>query len=303
MTILEKVFVVDVDKLGETLLAAIGQGKVTYHDAVAYWSKGCGERGIIQHLPIKEFTQQIKSKDVMGSVQALTNSANLTTVLTAAASTSIILGAIVVQTQYLAGKIDEVRQAVSQVSQKIDEQNTVFYLERIADYLGDMETCKFLMSDRRISEDSMDLIKGLLPKLMSARNQNLGFIASLLKFADSEAVSQEHVSALTRFVQATLDVIPGGIHLEYLMAARSGKIVLAEEILDDGAKRYEEALAGYRQYLNVLHKRIVVGAGSDRAHLLDSIEVDAKSLFNSAANRALLQGPLVKAEPFLRLVA
>ncbi|NYE28535.1 hypothetical protein HDE78_001487 [Rhodanobacter sp. K2T2] len=299
----DKIWIVDVSQLNATLLAALGQGKAAIHDGVAYWAAGSGRTGVIQHLPFIETTQDMASKQLMSSVQALTSSANLTTILTAAASTSIIVGVIIVQTRYLAGKIDEVRRAVGQVSQKIDEQNTVFYMERIASYLGDLETCKFLMSDRQVSADSMDLITTMLPKLMSARNQNLGFIANLLTFADDQSVSLEHVHALTRFVQAMLDVIPSGIHLEYLMAARAEKIVLGEEILADGSRRYTEALDGYRTYLNALHKRVVAGKGADRAELLTTIEAEATALFHSESNKALLQAPPIKAAPHLRLVA
>jgi hypothetical protein len=298
---LNKIWTVDHTQLSKTLVDAISAGKAVLHDGVAYWATGSGHTGVIQHLPFVETTQEVASNGLLQAAQSIAAATSLTTVLTAAASTTIILGAIVVQTRYLAGKINEVQQAVGNVARKIDEQNTVFYIERITSYLGDLDTCRFLMQDRQLSADAMELIDAMLPRIMSARNQNLGFISSLLTFAPDATL--EHLTALNRFVHSALDVMPAGIHLEYLMAARSGKVVMAEQILVDGAERYQVGLEHYRTFLNRLHKDVVKGQGGDRVGFLATIDNEAKTLFNSEGNRALLATPAVRAAPFLRLVA
>lgn len=97
--LLERIWILDESKLNKTLVDALAEGKAVIHDGVAYWAEGSGKTGVIQHLPFKEATVK--------SVEEAIKTAQMTTVIATAASTCIILGALIIQTKYLAAKLDK----------------------------------------------------------------------------------------------------------------------------------------------------------------------------------------------------
>jgi hypothetical protein len=48
---IEKIWVLDETRLSSEFVKAYTEGKAAIHDGVAYWAKGSGKTGVIQHLP------------------------------------------------------------------------------------------------------------------------------------------------------------------------------------------------------------------------------------------------------------
>lgn len=288
----ETIWILDEALFSDKLVTALDQGKAVFHDGVAYWAKGSGGKGVIQHLPFREFPlEQVQS------VSQAVNAMQATTMIATAVSTTVIVGAIIAQTQYLAAKIEGVRKAVDQVSSKIDEQNLIFCIDRFSSYLGHLETCRTLLSDRNMASEIDDLAVGFLPEFMSARNYVLSLVQGVSRFIEERPVSGENTKALLGFSLACLDMVPKGIHMEYLLSARIGKIALAEQILIEGEKKHTAAQEAFRRHLNLIAKNVVGGsAGSEQNLLLNEFEFNAKMLFGSKDNALLLMPPTKRAE-------
>ena len=231
----EKIWIVDESKLNQNLIQAMSEGKAVIHDGVAYWAQGSGKTGVIQHLPFKETSFQ--------NVDEALKTAQTTATIAAAVSTGIILAAIVVQTKYLAVKLDKIQSTVDEISQDVHAQNVVYYMDKITDYVGHIETARTLLKDRSLANEITELTLPLLTTLSGKRNQVLSFIDNIIELANSDKdVTPRHFELITHFAQMMLELIPFGIHVEYLLSARIGKLRLAEHILMDGSERFNRLL-------------------------------------------------------------
>lgn len=280
----ESIWIVDESRLNSVLTTALREGKAAIHDGVAYWAEGSGRSGIIQHLPFKE----VPFEGVEKAIQA----AQAATCIATAVSTGIILAAIVVQTRYLASKIEKVHQKVDEVAKDIHAQNIIFYMEKISDYAGQVETGRTLLKDRDLAREIQEPASSLLVAMTSRRNQILSFIENILSLANSStSITPKHFELIVSFVQLILDLMPYGIHVEYLLAARIGKTRLAEQLLADAAEAYNVTLERYRRFMNELHRNLVRGQIGERKAAYQSIESQAVKLFNNKERQALLAVP------------
>ena len=293
LSISDDFWVLDKAKIKTEVIKAIEDGKAVIHDGVAYWAEGSGKTGIIQHLPFKKGGMQ-EIKDAIG---ASTATMQMTTVVASAVSTGIILAAIIVQTRYLASKLDKIQEVVDRIAKEIETQNIIFYMDKCSDYFGSIETARMLLADRALSEEIKPVAAALLASLASKRNQLLSFIANILTITPTELTSA-HFDLIVNFVQKILEVLPFGIHAEYLLSARVEKIRLAEQILFDGKERFQIALDGYHAYLVELKNLWVKGVlpheqeksyNAIRARAKEFIDSDLKDiLFMSSSQRAAL---------------
>ncbi|WP_137823533.1 hypothetical protein [Pseudomonas sp. D(2018)] len=291
----DKIWVVDEAKLYPKLIQAMSEGKAVIHDGVAYWAEGSGSTGVIQHLPFKETAVQ--------SVEEALKLAQATTVIATAVSTGIILAAIVVQTRYLAGKLDKIQETVDVIAKDVHAQNIVFYMDKITEYVGHVEAARTLLKDRSLAGEIRDVAIPLLMTLAGKRNQVLSFVDNILSFArSSKDVTPRHFELIANFTQMMLDLMPFGIHVEYLLSSRIGKLRLAEQVLLDGAERFSIALECYRGFMNDLHRDLVRGQLGDRANVYQSIESRAMKLIKSEENKILLSLPTGRAAPLLQTV-
>ena len=176
-----KVLVHDPSRFNEVLNQALINGQAVIRDGVAYWQKGSGYNGIIQHLPFKEI--DVKSMEHVKEIAQLTAS---TAAVSAAISTGVILAALVVQTKYLANKLDSIQETVDQISKDIDSQNIIYYMDKISEYIGGVEVARTLLSNRDIANEIKEVSYPLLVDLATKRNHNLSFIDNILNLAKSK---------------------------------------------------------------------------------------------------------------------
>jgi hypothetical protein len=280
----QTVFVLDEERLTKDFIEAYNAGKVTIRDGVGYWAKGSGNTGIIKHLPFKEAPYE-------GVKEAL-KKAQLTNVLTTAASTSVILGAIVVQTRYLASKLETLQEQVDVIAQDQHSANIVFYLEKVTSYAGLIASARTLLIDRNVIDECMDVASSLLASLLIQRNQILSFVDNLLSYAGGIEVSPRYYNLVVNFVQAILDVVPSAAHLEFLLSDRMGRFGLSEILLREAREGYERGLLAYKSFLVESKNSIIKGSFLlERKQVFDDIEEQALLLFNSEMNAALMRLP------------
>ncbi|MCG7602076.1 hypothetical protein MHM84_20245 [Halomonas sp. McH1-25] len=282
--LLEKIWVVDESALSEKLIRALAEGKAVIHDGVAYWAEGSGQTGIIQHLPFKE--------TLVKSAEEAIKAAQMTTVIATAASTCIVLGALIVQTKYLAAKLDKIQSTVDEISRDLHAQNIIYYMDKITDYIGCVEVARTLLSDRSLVDEIKDIAYPLLASVAAKRNHALSFIDNILNLArNTNELTDKHYELVVNFAHMMMEIMPLGMHIEYLLASRVGKPRLAEQILLDGAKRYDGAMNLYKDFLNEQHRALVRGSIGGRAEIYHRIEHKAEQLIGSQENRLLLSLP------------
>lgn len=270
--------------MSEKLLKALAEGKAVIHDGVAYWAEGSGQTGIIQHLPFKE--------TLVKSAEEAIKAAQMTTVMATAASTCIILGALIVQTKYLAAKLDKIQDTVDEISRDLHAQNIVYYMDKTTDYIGGIEVARTLLSDRGLADEIKEVAYPLLASVAAKRNHALSFIDNILNLARStNELTNKHYELVINFAHMMMEIMPLGMHTEYLLASRVGKPRLAEQILLDGAKRYESAMNLYKGFLNEQHRALIRGSIGDKAEIFHRIEHKAEQLIGSQENRLLLSLP------------
>lgn len=281
----DKIWIVDEVKLYPELVKALSEGKAVIHDGVAYWAEGSGKTGVIQHLPFKE--------TIAESVEEALKIAQTTTVIAVAISTGIILAAIAVQTRYLTAKLNKIQETVDVIAKDIHMQNKIFYMDKITEYIGYIEFARTLLKDRSLSDEIQELASPLLTQLASKRSQVMFFIDNILNFAKSTSdVSEKHFELILNFVQMMLSIMPFGVHIEYLLASRIGKPRLAEQMLIDGAARFNDSISLYKNFMNDLHRELIKGQLGERKGIYQQIESQAKLVINSEENKILLSLPM-----------
>lgn len=169
--LLDKVWILDPNSIKPELIEALQKGQAAIYDGVAYWAKGSGKTGVIQHLDFiqskaenaKQIMEQLQSvasatQNVAQAVQSMQNVLMATQVL----SSVVVVGAIVVQTQYLGRKLDAIQDTVDEIAQTQHEQNLVFYMDKIGDYMGYVEYARSLLEDRAMATEIREVATPLL---------------------------------------------------------------------------------------------------------------------------------------------
>ena len=286
---LEKVWILDEEKLYPILVKALEERKAVIHDGVAYWASGSGKTGVIQHIPFKE--------SAVKSAEEAIKAAQMTTVMATAASTCIILGALIIQTKYLAEKLNKIQAVVDEISQDIHSQNIIFYMDKITEYVGGIEVARTLLADRNLAEEIKEISYPLLSNVAAKRNHALSFIDNVLNLArNTNQLSDRHFELVMDFAHMMMEIMPLGIHTEYLLTSRIGKPRLAEHILIDGSKRYNSALSVYKNFMNEQHRALVRGDIGSKADIYHRVEDKAIELFSSKEKDLLLSLPLGRME-------
>lgn len=299
--LINKEWVLNESSLTTTLIEALQKGHAVIYDGVAYWAEGSGKTGIIQHLKFtersvdnaKQIMEQLQSvasatQNVAQAVQSMQNVLMATQVL----SSVVVVGAIVVQTQYLGRKLDAIQDTVDEIAQTQHEQNLVFYMDKIGDYMGYVEYTRSLLEDRAMATEIREVATPLLAHLGSKRNHIASLvdnIAGYVKNSAGERSESKHFKLMLDFIHMLVDILPGALHAEHLLAARIGKPALAQSILWSGAQKYEQVLGSYRGLMNQLNREMVAGAlGQQGERVFMEYKPKLLELMQSPVNQMLL---------------
>ncbi|PAT36715.1 hypothetical protein CK625_09515 [Vandammella animalimorsus] len=296
-----KIWVLDEGSIGATLLEAMQKDQAVIYDGVAYWAEGSGKTGIIQHLKFtehsvdnaKQLMEQLQTvasatQNVAQAVQSMQNVLMATQVL----SSVVIVGAIVVQTQYLGRKLDAIQDTVDEIAQTQHEQSLVFYMDKISDYMGYVEYARSLLEDRAMAAEIRDVASPLLAHLGGKRNHIASLvdnIAGYVKTCARERSESKHFKLMLDFIHMLVDILPGALHAEHLLAARIGKPAQAQSILWSGSQKYEQMLGSYRGLMNQLNREMVAGTlGHQGGQVFMEYRPKLQELLQSPVNQMLL---------------
>ncbi|WP_312212543.1 hypothetical protein [Pseudescherichia sp.] len=280
---MDTIFTFDWLKVYPDVMEALQSGKAILRDGVAYWAETSGKSGIAQHMPLKQLPFDPAS---LNDVTQLIKSAQAAQFAAIGLSTGIIVGAIVIQTMYLANKIEKLQESIDIISADINAQNAIFYMEKLSKYFGVVESARVLLLDRALVSETEEIAAHLIAQLGNERNEVLALIDNLIAYADK--LNDRHLEQLLDFITMVLDVLPKAIYIESQLCDRYGKFRLAEHLMRENGKRYGITLNHYRNWCNQKAKRAIAGHSDPEALAFHNKRTDLKQLFQSEDNAVLL---------------
>jgi len=280
----ETLLTIDWINVYKEVKSAIETGHAVIRDGVAYWHSTSGKSGIAQHLPLKEVVLDTAS---IGEIKQLMQMAQTMQLAAVGLSTGVIVGAMVMQTVYLAQKIDKLQQSLDVISGDVHAQNVIFYMEKLSRYFGVVESARVMLLDKSLVEETHDVAANLIAQMGSERNEVLSFIDNLLSYADK--LSDRHLEQVLDFITIMLDIMPKAIYVESQLCDRYGKFRLAEHLMHQNARRYTLTLEHYRQWCNDKVKESISGRSDPQSLAFNRKQEDLRLLFKSQDNAMLLQ--------------
>lgn len=251
-----EIFAFDEALFSEVLIKALKNNQVIFRDGVAYWKKGLESTGIIQHVPLKK-VQTLTSETFIKSLGSMQSSLQGTIVAAQAISTASIMMATVIQTQILSKKIEVVRSAVLQVSQTVNEQNILFYTDKVSEYLSVVQNLKLVLQSNEDIEVIESLANSVLAESMQLKSHILFFISNLISLIESGQIKdKQHLGLILKFVQQMMEILPVGMHLEHILSHRLGQYQFSQTLIEDSHQKYATLLTKYRGYLNLMNNRV-----------------------------------------------
>lgn len=280
----ETLLTIDWINVYKEVKSALETGHAIIRDGVAYWHSTSGKTGIAQHLPLKEVVLDTAS---IGEIKQLMQMAQTTQLAAVGLSTGVIVGAMVMQTMYLAQKIDKLQQSMDLISEDVHAQNVIFYMGKLSRYFGVVESARVLLLDKALVEETHDVAANLQAQMGNERNEVLSFIDNLLSYADK--LSDRHLEHVLDFINIMLDLVPKAIYIESQLCDRYRKFRLAEHLMRENSRRYATTLEHYRQWCNGKVKDSISGRADPQALAFTRKQDDLRLLFKSEDNGLLLQ--------------
>ncbi|MBH0017833.1 hypothetical protein [Pseudoalteromonas sp. NGC95] len=287
---MEQLYIFDWSKVKPEVIEGISKGLVELRDGVAYKLNEAGHFVITQHMPLKEVSIN-SSSNIEGVLKHLNAAQNIQLAATAI-STGLILGAIVVQTMYLANKIDKLQDQIDLVSQDVHSQNVLYFMGKLSEYFGLIESARVLLLDKALVEESQGIAEQYMAQLAAKRNELLSLIDNLIDYVDT--ASERHAKLMFDFVNMMMDILPKTISLETQLYERYGKYKMADHILATSAKSYTNILTNYKTWCNSKIQEVISGNAPQHMQLMNDKEDLLKELFNSEINQAILTANIKK---------
>lgn len=240
---------------------------------------------ILQHMPFTKVSIQ-QSGDLIKTAQ-LVQSAQAAITSAIAISTAVTVGAIVVSTMYLANKIDKLQEKMDLLHKEINDQNILFYLDKVTIYFGSVESLRQLIINSDVITENKDIVTNILSELLTVRNQTISFIDNIIYLSDR--FSSDHKNLVLDFINLSLELLPKGLFIESQAAYKLDRFHLGDNIKEIGRNKYNSVLNKYKEWGNRQYKSIVKGeSNSGTQGLIKNIE-NIKSILNSEENKLLLE--------------
>lgn len=283
---METVFTFNWEKVFPEVLDGLKKGIITIRDGVAYWAEGSGKSGIVQHMPLKEIIINPEKITELGS---LAKTAHITQLAAIGLSTGIILGAIVIQTAYLSKKIDRLQEKIDTMSQDINSQNVIYFMGKLSEYFGVVESSRVLLLDRKLVTETVDISNQLITNLSIKRNEIMSLIDNMIGYAHN--LTDKHLSHMLDFITLMFSILPKAMYIESQLCDRYGKFRLSNHLIKEGNIKYQNSLENYRSWSNEQVKRAVGGSSEAIAICFYEKRDALKKIFSSTENPELLYQP------------
>jgi hypothetical protein len=217
-----------------------------------------------------------------------------TTIVAAQAiSSATLMVAMVIQTQILSKKIEAVQQCVLKVSQDIKEQNILFYTDKTSEYLALLQSFKLLLDNRTPLTIVNQLANNTLSSSIQLKNHLISFIGNLLSLVQSKKISsQQHIELIMQFIQQMMEVLPIGMHLEFVLSHRPHQNEFSQVLIEDSNHQYSGLMNQYRNYLNEISNDLKeFRIKQEQVPFFEKIRLPAKTLIQSSIYVELLENP------------
>lgn len=283
---METIYKIDWSQVSDSVIRGLNDGsmRLSASNGNAYWAAGSGHTGIVDQLPF--IPTDVDSAHSLLQSSQMIHAAQSAQMVAIGLSTGLILGAIVVQTMYLAKKIDALQKTMDGVSLDVHTQSIVFYMNKVSDYFGAVEAARIYLQDRTLAGEVESIAPTVLSDLAIRRNQLTLFIDNILFLAASGDLTQRHYELILDFVTLTLELLPKSILVERELYHFVGKYNLGDMIGSQAGKRHESLIGAYRGWCNQQVKLAV--AGNPLALSVKSRDLKLKTLFGSNENKMLL---------------
>lgn len=286
----EQIFVCDWSKVEPYIIEGLQDGSIWLRDGVAVNSDG-----VVKWLPLIE--QSIDSSNNIEDILKQLKTAQTLQLSATALSTGLILGAVVIQTMYLANKIDKLQNKIDLLSRDVHSQNVIYFMGQLSEYFGLIESARILLLNKELVDESSGIAEQYMAQLAAKRNELLSLIDNLIHFIDD--ASEQHAKLMFDFVNMMLDLLPKSICLEVQLYERYGKFKMADHIRDTAKKSYDSVLNNYKAWCNHKAKSAIKGESPKHSALIENQNNLLKQLFNSEINQSLLS---TRATPILQQV-
>lgn len=286
---MDKFFVFDETQFSSKLLEAIAKDEAVFVNGVAYYKSG----GIIQHIPLKEVAEISKNQDFLGHIAQIQSGIQNTVVCAQVLSTGVLLMANVIQTQILSRKLDKINSNVLSISEGMFEQNQLFYVEKISEYLSSIKSLQVLLSYGLDIREADFIASSTLANGLQIKNYAVFLTSNILKLIrDKKIKNNEHIALALEFVQSMMEILPFGMYAEFLVADQLGKKSFADKLICDNNATYLNLLEEYREYLNEVNKKLKLSELKNQdVPYFDNIKQSAKKLLEVKIHDELLDKP------------
>lgn len=286
---MDKFFVFDETQFSEKLVQALAKNEAVFRNGVAYYKSG----GIIQHIPLKEVAVVSKDQNFLTQVAQIQSGIQNTVVATQMLSTGVLLMANVIQTQILSRKLDNVNGNILKISEGISEQNRLFYVEKVSEYLSLIKTFQALLSYGVDVREVEQIANSTLANGLQIKNNAVfltGNILALVK--DKKIKSNEHIMLALEFIQSMMEILPFGMYAEFLIADQLDKKTFADRLIFDSKNTYLNLLGKYKEYLNDINEKLQLShLNNSDVPYFEDIRKPAKKLLEVKIYDELLEKP------------
>lgn len=288
----ETIFTYDFEKFNETLKNALANDQAIIRDGVAYWKKGLVNTGIIQHIPLKPI-DLVTSDNFIKTISSAQSVIQSTIVAAQVISTATIMVGMVIQTQILSQKIEKVQESVLQISHDIKEQNILFYTDKTSQYLGLLQSFKLLLDTRTDLKNVEQLANTILSTSIQIKSQLITFISNILSLINLGKIKNyAHIEIILQFIQQMMEVLPIGMHLEFILSHRMKQNEFSQVLIEDSNNQFSSLFKQYRQYLNKVNNGIKnLTIKQEEVPYFEKIKIPAMELIKSPLIRELLESP------------
>lgn len=285
---METIFTFDESKVYPKVLEGLKKKTVTIRDGVAYWAEGSGNRGIVQHMPLKEVAV---NPEKITELATLTKTAHATQLAAVGLSTGIIVGAIVIQTAYLSKKIDTLQKNIDTMSQDINSQNVIYFMGKLSEYFGVVDSSRTLLLDKKLVNETVDISSQLITALSIKRHEIMSLIDHMIEHAHH--LTDEHLSHMLDFITLMFNILPKAMYIESQLCDRYEKFRLANHLIKEGKTRYQKSLESYRSWSNEQVKKAITASNEPTARCFHKKRSDLEEIFSSKENPKLLYLPAI----------
>ena len=273
---MNEVHILDFEKLTPEILEKIETGVYKVFNGVVR------KNGVI----VKEIPTKVLelTKEELENLPSCIGKGQGAAIAATAASTAIILGAIIVATKIIVNKLNEIQRGIDAIQKELQDQNQFQYFLQLKNYVAASESMRELLSSPECIEENKDLIAMKLNEISIQRH---GLMLTFReRLYNVEKVSPEHKKEIVTFLENSIVLLPKIAYLESEGAKAIGRYSLSRTINEQFSPAYRRIENNYILFLENELNKSTRGESILSKNVIDNIRKNAKIEFE--INNALL---------------